>query len=93
MHVTMESVDFLNESEVGESNVSTTSHSFMKNTSRKNIYRKINRARYSLGDLARIVQSCSKNSTEATAVLAHLLGSGRVLLGSAQNKKQVTVAG
>jgi len=64
----------------------------MKKMRRKDIYRKINRARYSLGDLARIVQSCSKNDIEANAVLAHLLGSGRVLIGNSRNKKQIIVA-
>lgn len=59
----------------------------------KNKYRKINRTRYSLGDLIRIVQSCSKNSKESTAVLAHLLGSGRVLLGASSQKKRVLVGG
>lgn len=58
----------------------------------KNIYRKINRKKYSLGDLVRILQSCSRNSKEATAALVDMLASGRVRIVADGIKKRVVVA-
>ena len=57
----------------------------------KNIYRKINRKRYSLGELIAIVNSCCKDSREANAAIADLLDSGRVLLKSHGHYKRVRV--
>ena len=58
----------------------------------KNIYRKLNRKKYSLGDLVRIVQSCTRDSKEATAALTDLLASGRVRLLSHGSPKKVVVS-
>ncbi len=58
----------------------------------KNIYAKINRSRYSLGELMEVLQSCSKNSKEATAAMIDLIGSGRVLLRSNGQMKRVRLA-
>lgn len=58
----------------------------------KNIYKKINRKHYSLGDLVRIVNSCSRDSKEATAAVIDLLASGRVRLLSHGSPKRVQVA-
>jgi len=58
----------------------------------KNIYAKINRRNYSLADLVEIVNSCSKNSKEATATLTDLFASGRVLLKSHGQLKRVRPA-
>ena len=44
----------------------------------KNLYKKINRTKYSLGELVAIVGSCAKDSREAVATLADLFESGRV---------------
>lgn len=57
----------------------------------KNIYTKINQGRYSLGELMEVLQSCSKNSREATAAMVDLLASGRVLLRSNGQMKRVRV--
>jgi hypothetical protein len=58
----------------------------------RNIYRKINRKKYSLGDLVRVINSCSKDPKEATAALVDLLASGRVQLQSHGTLKRVEVA-
>lgn len=58
----------------------------------KNIYRKINKRKYSLGQLVEVVNSCSKNSAEATAALIDLLASGRVKLEGPDGTKRVLVA-
>jgi hypothetical protein len=58
----------------------------------KNIYRKINRKNYSLADLVEIINSCSKNSKEATAALTDLFASGRVLIRSHGQLKRVRPA-
>lgn len=58
----------------------------------KNIYRKLNRKHYSLGDLVQIVQSCTRDSREATAALIDLLASGRVQVLSHGSPKKVVVA-
>lgn len=39
---------------------------------------KIQRAVHNLGELIQVVQSCSRNKSEALATVADLIGSGRV---------------
>jgi len=51
----------------------------MENTM-KNIYKKINRTKYSLGDLVSIVGSCARNSKETVAAMVDLFESGRVVI-------------
>ncbi|MFM8717141.1 MAG: hypothetical protein ACKOF3_10255 [Spartobacteria bacterium] len=46
----------------------------------KNIYKKINRTKYSLGELISIVGSCARNSKEMLAAMTDLLDSGRVVI-------------
>ncbi|MFM8363976.1 MAG: hypothetical protein ACKOAS_02365 [Verrucomicrobiota bacterium] len=46
----------------------------------KNIYKKINRTKYSLGELVSIVGSCARNSREAIAAVVDMLDSGRVVI-------------
>jgi len=46
----------------------------------KPAYSKINRKRYSLGDLVAIVSSCAKDSKETVAALNDLFVSGRVAI-------------
>ena len=46
----------------------------------KNIYKKINRTKYSLGDLVSIVGSCARNSRELVAAMSDLFDSGRVVI-------------
>lgn len=59
----------------------------------KNIYRKINRKKYSFGELVEVINSCSRNSKEATAALIDLLSSGRVCMETANGqRKRVQVA-
>ena len=58
----------------------------------KNIYAKINQSHYSLGELMEVIQSCSKNSREATAAMIDLIASGRVLLRSNGQMKRVKLA-
>lgn len=57
----------------------------------KNIYNKINRRGYSLGQLVEVINSCSRNSKEATAALVDLLASGRVRVKSPSGPKRVLV--
>jgi len=58
----------------------------------KNYYRKINRTKYSLGDLVDIVGSCARNSKETLAALVDLFESGRVLVNTHGQLKRVKVA-
>ena len=58
----------------------------------KNYYRKLNREKYSLGDLVEIVGSCARNSKETVAALADLFESGRVLVNAHGQLKRVKVA-
>ncbi|MFY8269100.1 MAG: hypothetical protein ACOVLK_06850 [Terrimicrobiaceae bacterium] len=46
----------------------------------KNIYKKINRTKYSLGELISIVGSCARDSRETIAAMVDLLESGRVVV-------------
>ena len=57
----------------------------------KNLYRKINRKHYSLGDLVGIVSSCARDSHEALAALVDLFESGRVRLENHGRLKRVRV--
>lgn len=59
----------------------------------KNRYQKINRSRYSLGELISIVGSCARDSRETLAAVVDLLESGRVLVNSHGALKRVRVAG
>jgi len=58
----------------------------------KNHYRKINRTRYSLGDLVSIVASCARDSKETLAALVDLFESGRVQIKNHGQLKRVKVA-
>jgi hypothetical protein len=58
----------------------------------KNRYSKINRNRYSLGELISIVSSCARDSREALAALVDLFESGRVRLENHGRLKRVRVA-
>ncbi len=58
----------------------------------KNYYRKINRSKYSLGDLVSIVGSCTRDSKETLAALVDLFESGRVLVKNHGQLKRVRVA-
>lgn len=58
----------------------------------KNYYSKINRTRYSLGDLVAIVESCARDSRETVAALVDLFESGRVLVQNHGALKRVKVA-
>lgn len=58
----------------------------------KNIYAKINQGHYSLWELMEVLQSCSKNSREATAAMIDLIASGRVLLRSNGQMKRVRLS-
>jgi len=57
----------------------------------KNPYRKINRKRYSLGDLVGIGSSCARDSSETLAALVDLFESGRVRLENHGRLKRVRV--
>jgi len=57
----------------------------------KNPYRKINRTKYSLGDLVSVVGSCARNSRETVAAIVDLLESGRVLVNNHGQLKRVRV--
>jgi hypothetical protein len=46
----------------------------------KNIYKKFNKTKYSLGDLVSIVGSCARNSRELVAAMSDLFDSGRVVI-------------
>lgn len=58
----------------------------------KNPYSKINRRKYSLGELVEIVSSCTRDSKEALAALVDLFESGRVQLANHGRPKRVRVA-
>ncbi len=58
----------------------------------KNYYEKINRRKYSLGELVAIVGSCARNSRESLAALTDLFESGRVLVNTHGQLKRVKVA-
>ncbi|TSA36002.1 MAG: hypothetical protein D4R65_03150 [Verrucomicrobiaceae bacterium] len=58
----------------------------------KNYYRKINRSKYSLGDLVAIVGSCTRDSKETLAALVDLFESGRVMVNTHGQLKRVKVA-
>ncbi|MGA7395496.1 MAG: hypothetical protein WBL40_19195 [Terrimicrobiaceae bacterium] len=58
----------------------------------KNRYSKINRNRYSLGELISIVSSCARDSRETLAALIDLFESGRVRLENNGRLKRVRVA-
>ena len=58
----------------------------------KNIYRKINRLHYSLGELVEIVASCARDQRETLAALVDLLESGRVRLHTSGRYKRVRVS-
>jgi len=58
----------------------------------KNYYQKINRSKYSLGDLVSIVGSCARDSKETLAALVDLFESGRVLVNTHGQLKRVKVA-
>ena len=58
----------------------------------KNYYRKINRSKYSLGDLVEVVGSCARDSKETLAALVDLFESGRVLLNTNGQLKRVKIA-
>jgi len=58
----------------------------------KNYYRKINRSKYSLGDLVAIVGSCTRDSRETLAALVDLFESGRVMVNTHGQLKRVKVA-
>ena len=57
----------------------------------KNIYKKINRTKYSLGELISIVGSCARNSRETIAAMADLLDSGRVVIRKNGRARRVRV--
>jgi hypothetical protein len=57
----------------------------------KNYYRKINRRKYSLGELVSIVGSCARDSRETLAALTDLFESGRVLVSAHGQLKRVRV--
>ena len=57
----------------------------------KNRYRKINRTKYSLGELVAIVGSCARDSQETVATLTDLFESGRVQLNSHGQLKRITL--
>jgi hypothetical protein len=57
----------------------------------KNIYKKINRSHYSLGDLISIVGSCARNSRETIAAMVDLLESGRVVIRKNGRARRVRI--
>jgi len=59
----------------------------------KNHYKKINRAKYSLGDLVRIVGECARDSQETVAALVDLFETGRVRVKNNGHLKRIRVAG
>jgi hypothetical protein len=60
-------------------------------TAMKNIYKKINRTKYSLGELISIVGSCARNSKETVAAMVDLLDSGRVVIRQKGKLRRVRV--
>ena len=69
-----------------------TGVSSCKTRDMKNYYRKINRSKYSLGDLVAIVGSCARDSKETLAALVDLFESGRVMVNTHGQLKRVKVA-
>ena len=57
----------------------------------KNYYKKINRTKYSLGELISIVGSCAKNSRETIAAMVDLFESGRVVIRKNGQVRRVRV--
>lgn len=57
----------------------------------KNYYRKINRCKYSLGDLVSVVGSCTRDSRETVAALVDMFESGRVMVNAHGHLKRVKV--
>jgi len=57
----------------------------------KDYYRKINRSKYSLGDLVAVVGSCTRDSRETIAALVDLFESGRVMVNAHGHLKRVKV--
>lgn len=57
----------------------------------KNIYKKINRTKYSLGELVSIVGSCARDSRETIAAMVDLLESGRVVIRKNGRTRRVRV--
>jgi hypothetical protein len=57
----------------------------------KNIYKKINRTKYSLGELVSIVGSCARDSRETIAAMIDLLESGRVVIRKNGRTRRVRV--
>ena len=63
----------------------------MKDKITKNRYRKINRTKYSLGELVAIVGSCARDSRETLAALVDLFESGRVVVNAHGQLKRVRI--
>jgi len=63
----------------------------MKVMNSKNRYSKINRTKYSLGELVSIVGSCARDSRETLAAMVDLFESGRVLVNTHGQLKRVKV--
>lgn len=63
----------------------------MKDMNTKDRYNKINRTKYSLGELVSIVGSCARDSRETLAALVDLFESGRVLVNTHGQLKRVRV--
>jgi hypothetical protein len=57
----------------------------------KNIYKKINHTKYSLGELVSIVGSCARDSRETIAAMIDLLESGRVVIRKNGRTRRVRV--
>lgn len=57
----------------------------------KNPYTKINRKKYSLGELVEIVSSCTRDSREALAALVDLFETGRVRVENHGRLKRIRV--
>lgn len=57
----------------------------------KKAYRKINRKKYSLGELVSIVGSCARDSRETLAAVIDLFESGRVCISTHGQLKRVQV--
>lgn len=56
-----------------------------------NPYRKLNRARYSLGELVSVVGSCTPDSREAVAALVDMFQTGRVRVNDHGHLRRVRV--
>lgn len=56
-----------------------------------NPYRKLNRARYSLGELVSVLGSCSRDNRETVAALVDLFQTGRVRVNDHGHLKRVRV--